>query len=90
MIIPEVSVKLLEYCHSGVPVVLRRTRMHETILGKDYPSFCRDRRGMFEKILRLFMIPLSGKMQRDVLQARPKCSVRTESTERFRSAGTLS
>ena len=35
----EVSVKLLEYCHGGVPVVLRRTKMHMAILGEDYPLF---------------------------------------------------
>ena len=54
----EVSVKLLEYCHSGVPVVLRRTRMHETILGKDYPLFVETEEECFEKILRAFHDPV--------------------------------
>ena len=53
----EVSVKLLEYCHSGVPVVLRRTRMHEAILGEDYPLFVESEEECLEKILMAFHEP---------------------------------
>ena len=50
----EVSVKLLEYCHGGVPVLLRRTKMHEAILGKDYPLFVESEKECVEKILLAF------------------------------------
>ncbi len=53
----EVSVKLLEYCHSGVPVVLRHTRMHEAILGEDYPLFVESEEECLEKILMAFHEP---------------------------------
>ncbi|MBC2149677.1 glycosyltransferase family 4 protein [Listeria booriae] len=35
----ELSTKLLEYGRLGKPVLLRRTKMHEDLLGKDYPLF---------------------------------------------------
>lgn len=35
----ELSTKILEYAASGTPVVLNRTRMHEELLGTDYPLF---------------------------------------------------
>lgn len=35
----ELSTKLLEYGSLGKPVLLRRTKMHEALLGKDYPLF---------------------------------------------------
>ncbi len=50
----EVSVKLLEYCHGGVPVVLRRTKMHMAILGEDYPLFVESEEECLEKILTAF------------------------------------
>ena len=53
----EVSVKLLEYCHGGVPVLLRRTKMHEAILGKDYPLFVESEEECVEKILTVFSNP---------------------------------
>lgn len=53
----EVSVKLLEYCHSGVPVVLRRTKMHEAILGKDYPLYAGSEDECIEKIHMAFRDP---------------------------------
>ena len=53
----EVSVKLLEYCHGGVPVLLRRTKMHEAILGKDYPLFVESEEECIEKILTVFCDP---------------------------------
>ncbi len=46
----EVSVKLLEYCRAGVPMVLRRTRIHEEILGKDYPLYVESKEECIEKI----------------------------------------
>lgn len=53
----EVSVKLLEYCHSGVPVLLRKTRMHTAILGEDYPLFVESEDECVEKILAVFRDP---------------------------------
>ncbi len=53
----EVSVKLLEYCHSGVPVVLRRTRMHTAILGDEYPLFAESEKECMDKILTAFCRP---------------------------------
>ena len=53
----EVSVKLLEYCHSGVPVVLRRTRMHVAILGEDYPLFAESEEECLDKIRMAFDDP---------------------------------
>ncbi|MFD2627847.1 glycosyltransferase [Oceanobacillus kapialis] len=35
----ELSTKLLEYGRLGKPVLLRRTQMHEELLGQDYPLF---------------------------------------------------
>ena len=35
----ELSSKILEYCFCNVPLILRRTKMHEDVLGKDYPLF---------------------------------------------------
>lgn len=35
----ELSTKLLEYGRLGKPVLLRRTKMHEDLLGEDYPLF---------------------------------------------------
>lgn len=53
----EVSVKLLEYCHGGVPMVLRRTKMHEAILGEDYPLFVESEEECSKKILAAFRDP---------------------------------
>lgn len=53
----ELSVKLLEYCHSGLPMVLRRTRMHEAVLGADYPLFVESEEECFQKILEVFADP---------------------------------
>lgn len=50
----EVSVKLLEYCQAQIPMVLRRTPMHEEILGKDYPLFADSEQECLEKLLYVF------------------------------------
>ena len=47
----ELSVKLLEHCRSKVPMVLRRTKMHEAILGREYPLFADTEEECVEKIL---------------------------------------
>lgn len=44
----ELSCKLLEYGRLGKPTLVRRTKMHEEILGKDYPLFV-DTQEEFEK-----------------------------------------
>lgn len=54
----EVSVKLLEYCQSGVPVLLRKTRMHTAILGEDYPLYVESEEECVEKILSAFRDPV--------------------------------
>lgn len=47
----EISVKLLEYCRSGVPVLARRTPMHERILGADYPLYVKSQEECTAKAL---------------------------------------
>lgn len=72
----EVSVKLLEYCHGGVPVVLRRTRMHEAILGEDYPLFVESEAECTEKICMVFRDPdMWEKAQQCVLRAADRFSI---------------
>ncbi|EGO5074369.1 glycosyltransferase family 4 protein, partial [Enterococcus faecalis] len=44
----ELSCKLLEYGRLGKPTLVRRTKMHEEILGEDYPLFV-DTQEEFEK-----------------------------------------
>ncbi len=38
----ELSTKVLEYASAGVPVVLARSEVNESVLGADYPLFARD------------------------------------------------
>lgn len=45
----ELSTKLLEYGRNGKPVLLRRTKMHEDLLGKDYPLFVMTKEEFIEK-----------------------------------------
>lgn len=45
----ELSTKLLEYGRLGKPVLLRRTKMHEGLLGKDYPLFVTTKEQFIEK-----------------------------------------
>lgn len=46
----ELSTKLLEYGVLGMPAVVNRTRMHEEMLGADYPLFVDDRTDIAEAI----------------------------------------
>ena len=72
----EVSVKLLEYCHSGVPVILRKTRMHAAILGEDYPLFVESEEACVEKILNVFRDPaLWEKAEACLMRSAEKFSV---------------
>ena len=50
----ELSSKILEYCFCNVPLILRRTKMHEDVLGKDYPLFVESVDDCVEKILTFF------------------------------------
>lgn len=50
----ELSSKILEYCFCNVPLILRRTKMHEDVLGKDYPLFVESVDECVEKILTFF------------------------------------
>lgn len=74
----ELSVKLLEYCHSGVPMVLRRTRMHEAVLGADYPLFAGSEEECLEKILEVFADPALWEQAESCL---------ARAAERFSAAG---
>lgn len=38
----ELSTKVLEYASLGIPVILKRTKLHENLFGKDYPLFIED------------------------------------------------
>ena len=51
----ELSVKLLEYCYAGVPMLLRRSKMHEAILGKDYPFFVESTQDCVNCLLDIFL-----------------------------------
>ncbi len=50
----ELSSKVLEYCFCGVPLVLRRTKMHSDVLGEDYPLYTESVDECVEKILDYF------------------------------------
>lgn len=50
----ELSSKILEYCFCNVPLILRRTKMHEDVLGKDYPLFVDSIKDCVDKILTFF------------------------------------
>lgn len=50
----EVSSKVLEYCFCNVPVLLKRTKSHESILGKDYPLYVENVDECVNKILDFF------------------------------------
>lgn len=50
----ELSSKILEYCFCNVPLILRKTKMHEDVLGKDYPLFVESVDECVEKILTFF------------------------------------
>ena len=44
----ELSTKVIEYGALGKPVILRRTRPYEKLLGKDYPLFVDENQSLFE------------------------------------------
>ena len=50
----ELSSKVLEYCFCGVPLILRKTRMHSDVLGEDYPLYTESVDECVEKILDYF------------------------------------
>lgn len=74
----EVSVKLLEYCQAQIPMLVRRTVMHEEILGKDYPLFVDDEKECLQCMAAVF-----AKDRLDVIRSHLK-----EHSERF-SADTI-
>lgn len=47
----ELSTKILEYGQLGKPVLLRRTKMHENLLGKDYELFVSSESELIKKSL---------------------------------------
>lgn len=50
----ELSSKILEYCFGNVPLLLRRTKMHENVLGNDYPLYVETTEECVDKILDFF------------------------------------
>lgn len=50
----ELSTKFLEYGIKGKPVVTRRTKQYEKLLGKDYPLFADNEEQLYEKIMLAF------------------------------------
>lgn len=53
----ELSTKLLEFGINGKPVLLRRTKLHENLLGKDYPLFIEDSNEFVNKVLEAIYNP---------------------------------
>lgn len=52
----ELSTKLLEYGSMGKPVILNRTKLHEQLLGSDYPLFANS----FDEYIQKTMISLTN------------------------------
>lgn len=50
----ELSTKFLEYGINGKPIVLRRTKQYENLLGSDYPLFANSEAELLDKILLAF------------------------------------
>jgi glycosyltransferase involved in cell wall biosynthesis len=50
----ELSSKLLEYGRLGKPALVRRTKMHEKLLGKDYALFVDTEEDVIAKVTRIF------------------------------------
>lgn len=50
----ELSSKLLEYGRLGKPAIVRRTKMHEELLGKDYELFVDTEEEVIDKVLNIF------------------------------------
>ena len=53
----ELSTKLLEYGCAGKPVILRRTKIHEDLLGTDYEAFVNNQEQYIEKVTCLLNDP---------------------------------
>jgi glycosyltransferase involved in cell wall biosynthesis len=65
----ELSTKVLEYGALGLPVVLNRTRMHESILGVDYPLFVNDGSEVLDVIIRAADDPAVWRLASDRCRA---------------------
>jgi len=59
----ELSTKLLEYGRLGKPVLLRRTKMYEELLGKDYFLFVDDEEDFVQKTIEIMY---NRKLYRDI------------------------
>lgn len=68
----EVSVKLLEYIQAQVPMILRKTKMHEDILGKDYPLFVENTQECISKIKQV----MNGQFSQEIKQSFQQCQER--------------
>ena len=74
----ELSSKVLEYCFGNVPLLLRRTKMHEDVLGKDYPLYVESTQECVNKIYDFFEHKekyeqwLKGKLQKCVERFKPE------------------
>jgi glycosyltransferase involved in cell wall biosynthesis len=49
----ELSTKLLEYGRAGKPILLRRTKIHEEVLGANYPLFVNTEEEFMEKAIKV-------------------------------------
>lgn len=74
----ELSSKILEYCFGNVPLLLRRTKMHEDVLGKEYPLYVESTEECVDKIYDFFHHKekyeqwLNGKLQKCVERFKPE------------------
>lgn len=74
----ELSSKILEYCFENVPILLRRTNMHEEVLGKDYPLYVESTEECVDKIYDFFYQKekyeqwLNGKLKKCVEKFKPE------------------
>lgn len=73
----ELSSKILEYCFGNVPLLLRRTKMHEDVLGEEYPLYVESTQECADKIYDFFHHKekyeqwLNGKLQKCVEKFKP-------------------
>lgn len=49
----ELSTKVLEYARAGIPIILNRSKIHERLLGEEYPLFVEDNKEDFKEKIKL-------------------------------------
>lgn len=74
----ELSSKILEYCFENVPLLLRKTKMHQDVLGDDYPLYVGSTEECANKIYDFFHHKekyeewLNGKLKKCVEKFKPE------------------